>query len=100
MYVKEAVYGLFFYFRVAVDPSYTIFFSETWQKRRFCNLRLSGVAAGCITILQAVQIGRLLLCHTPLSPYKTAARRNFSRKGLPDGLRWATAWAHAWYNTP
>jgi hypothetical protein len=37
----------------AVDPSYTIFFLGTWQKRRFCILRLSGVASGCITILQA-----------------------------------------------
>jgi hypothetical protein len=35
----EWIQGLFLILEVAVDPSYTIFFLEAWQKRLFCCLR-------------------------------------------------------------
>jgi hypothetical protein len=40
---------------VAVHPSYSNFFLETWQKRPFCHLCLLWVATGCILFLQAVR---------------------------------------------
>jgi hypothetical protein len=40
---------------VTVDPSYTIFFLEALQKSLFWQQQLQHIAAGCITILQAVQ---------------------------------------------
>ena len=39
---------------VAVHPSYSNFFLETWQKRLIWHQRMPHVATGCITILQAV----------------------------------------------
>jgi hypothetical protein len=40
---------------VAVDPSYSIFFLEAWQKRLIWYLGLCLVAVGCILVLQAVR---------------------------------------------
>jgi hypothetical protein len=47
--------GGFSILEVAVDPSYTIFFLEALQKSLFWQQQLQHIAAGCITILQAVQ---------------------------------------------
>ena len=38
----------------AVDPSLTIFFLATWQKRLFLYQQLVCIATGCILVLQAV----------------------------------------------
>jgi hypothetical protein len=40
---------------VAVDPSYSIFFLEAWQKRLIWRQQLWRIATGCIFVLQAVR---------------------------------------------
>jgi hypothetical protein len=59
---------------VAVDPSYTIFFLETYQKRLIWLQQLQRIVTGCIFVLQAVRLWKppAVFCSAidPLSPYK------------------------------